>query len=249
MKFLAQGIVIVMILTATAFAQNTRQQLDDCIARVNDEQIISRKLKEEAKKANDENVSLRRERDAAVRDRDQAAKQAEDLRTRNADLDRRNRELSSSMERAAANADNLQLIVNEKDRLATENMQLNNRIAELNNRIAATPAPAAPVETFLYPVSGVLTAKEVQNNVIVADFIFSNNGSRTISSFDSILKFYVQGRKIYEIKLPNVRNQTGAAFSRNETIRFRAGLPITDQNLVNAPVGAIDLVVEVTRIQ
>jgi hypothetical protein len=94
-----------------------------------------------------------------------------------------------------------------------------------------------------------LTNKRVENNVIIADLVFTNNGSKRVTSFDSVLKFYIQGRKIYEISLPGVRNPAGSDFGRNESINFRAGLPVTDQNLVNAPVESIDLIVEVTKVQ
>jgi hypothetical protein len=123
-------------------------------------------------------------------------------------------------------------------------MNLKNQLAAQSNVV---PAPAA--ERFLYPISGILTNKSVNNNVIIADFVFTNVGSKTITSFDSVLKFYHKGRKIYEIALPGVKNPTGAAFGRNESINFRAGLPVTDQNLVNASVDELDLIVEVTKVQ
>jgi len=245
MKFLVQGIVIAVIAATTVFG-GCKEDLDNAIARINDEQMISKNLKEEAKKAKEENVSLKKERDAAVKDKEQAVKQAEDLKAKHAELERKHKELAANAAQYDANSGVLQTLANENNRLATENANLKNQIASMS---AAVVVPVAPAEKFLYPISGVLTSKSVSSNVIVADFVFSNNGSRTISTFDSVLKFYVQGRKIYEITLPNVKNPTGSAFGRDETIRFRAGLPITDQNLVNAPVEAIDLVVEVTKIQ
>lgn len=245
MKLIVRGILIAVVVAATVFGQSTKQQLDDCIARVGDEQMINRKLKDEAKRVSDENTALKKEKDAAVAEKDRAVKQSDDLKAKNADLEKKNKELTQNVAEYNANAGTLQMLANENNRLATENQNLKNQLAVTPVAVAAP----APVEKFLYPVSGVLNNKSISNNVIVADFIFVNNGSRTINSFDCILKFYVKERKIYEIALPNVRNMAGAATGRNESINFRAGLPITDQNLVNAPAESIDLIVEVTKIQ
>ncbi|MDR0304896.1 MAG: hypothetical protein LBH98_09075 [Chitinispirillales bacterium] len=244
--FSVQGIVAVMITAATVYG-GCKEDLDNAIARANDEQMINRNLKEEMKKIKDENAAIKKEKDAAVKEKDQAVKQSDDLKIKNADLEKKNKALSENSALYETSAGSLQTLANENSRLATENMNLKNQIAAMP---AAVPAPAPAAEKFLYPISGILNNKSVsENKFIIADLVFSNNGSKTVSAFDCMLKFYVQGRKIYEIALPNVKNPTNSAFGRNESINFRAGLPITDQNLVNAPVESIDLVVEVTKIQ
>jgi len=249
MKKFAMGLVV-LALAGAAFGQASRSaQLDSCNVRLGDATTRVRQLESDNRRLSEEAETCRRNREQAVNaansERDRATTESQNLRNRNTELEARNRELTANVAQLEANAGVLQSLAAEKDRLATENMNLRNQLAAQPTVAIAAPQP----ERFRYPISGVLNNKRVENNVIIADLVFTNNGSRRITSFDSVLRFYFQGNKIYEIQLPNVRNPVGAAFGRNESINFRAGLPITDQNLVNAPVDSIDLLVEVTNIQ
>jgi hypothetical protein len=118
------------------------------------------------------------------------------------------------------------------------------------NEGSAETTQSVPKANTIYPISGVLVNKKVEGTMIVADLYFTNNGSKPVSSFECVLKFYSKGDKIYEIKLSDVKNHSGFPFGENETIPFRAALPImTDNNLANAPVDALILLVEVTKIR
>jgi len=241
MKKIVMGIVVLMLASTAAFSQgSTKNQLDSCLVRFNDCQTANRKFTDENKNLKTENATLKSEKDKAVKDADALKKENESLKTKVTDLEKKNKECSDNLARAGACANTLEAVAAEKDRLATENVNLRNQLASV---------PAAPADKYSYPISGILTGKRVDNNIIIADFVFTNNGSKTIASFDSVLKFYHQGKKIYEIALPNVRNASGAAIGRGESINFRAGLPVTDQNLVNAGIETIDLIVEVTKVQ
>jgi hypothetical protein len=249
MKNFAAVFVILMLAATAAFSQaSTKAQLDSCNARLGDAQMNIRKLNDDIKKFKEEAESCKRNREQAVNaansERDRATKENENLKKRNAELEAKNKELTESAARSGADANFLQTLAADKDRLATENMNLKNQLAAQSNVV---PAPVAPVERFLYPISGVLNNKKVEGNVIIADFVFTNNGSRRVTSFDAVAKFYWKGNKIYEIPLPTIRNQAG--FGRGESINFRAGLPVTDQNLVNASLNDIDLVLEVTKVE
>ncbi|MCL1947665.1 MAG: hypothetical protein FWF51_11055 [Chitinivibrionia bacterium] len=231
MKTFAFGTIILAIAASMAFGQgSTKNQLDSCNVRLGDAQTSIRNLNNEVKSLKEEVAKSRNvatERDRAV------AKVSE--------LEKKNKEMSDNVALIQSKAANLETLAAENTRLATENMELRNR---------ATTAVAAPMPSgFSYPISGVVENKSVQGNVIAVDFLFVNNGSRMISNFDCVLKFYYQEREIYKITLPNVRNQASSSpIGRNESIRFRAGLPVTDQNLVNVPVAQLDLIVEVTKI-
>lgn len=243
MKKLVLGIVVLMLASTAAFSQgSTKNQLDSCLVRFNNLEARYRTLNDENKKLKTENAALKSEKDknatAANAEKDKLAKENASLKTKVTELEKKNTELSGS-------SGTLQTLATENNRLATENMNLKNQLAAQSNAV-----PAAAADKYSYPISGVLTNKSVNGNVIVADLVFTNNGSKTITSFDCMLKFYYQGNKIYEISLPGVKNQAGGtAFGRQESINFRAGLPVTDQNLVNAGVDMVDMIVEVTKVQ
>ena len=97
------------------------------------------------------------------------------------------------------------------------------------------------------PISGTLARKIDDGSSVIVDFIFTNNGTKTIKAFDCVLKFYVQEEMIYEIKLGGVKNHSGAPTATDESFFFRASLPVTNQGLVNASIEQINLVVDVTK--
>ena len=235
MKSFAFGTMILAVAAATAFGQGSvKNQLDSCNVRLGDAQNTIRQLNADIKSLRDETAKSK----SVGTEKDKAVAETEKLKTKVAELEKKNKELSDNMTLIQSKSANLEILANENTRLATENMELKNKTA------VAISAP----EKFHYPISGTLESKTVSGNVIAADFLFVNNGAKTISTFDCVLKFYYQERKIYEITLPGVKNQAGGApIGRNESIRFRAGLPVIDQNLVNARVEQIDLIVEVTK--
>ena len=250
-KFAMVIMVLMFVATAAFSQQSTRAQLDSCNVRLGDAQTTIRRLETENRRLNEQASSGSTEAARAISDanaeRERAVRENQNLRTRVSELEGQNRELTAYRTQAEIQLQNLQTVVAENNRLATENMNLRNQAGATGSAVP-TPAP----QRFLYPMSGVLTNKSVQNvngtNVIVSDFVFTNNGSRRVTSFDAMLRFYWQGNRIYEIQLNNVRNPAGAV-GRGGTINHRAGLPIIDQNLVNATVESIDLVVEITNIQ
>jgi hypothetical protein len=248
MKFLIQGIIVVMIVAATSFG-GCKEDLDNAIARVNDEQMMNRKLKDEIKIIKDETASAKKEKEAAMKEKEAAVKQADDLKAKNSDLEKKNKELSTNASQYDANAGTLQTLANDNNRLATENQELKNKLATMSTAVAA---PVAPVDKFMYPISGIVDKKSSAGNQVNTYFIFQNNGSKTINFFDCVLKFYYQGRKFYEISLSNVKSQANVTFGRNESINYAAGLPKTDESsfkiLESASPESIDLVVEVTKI-
>jgi hypothetical protein len=248
MNFFVQTIAITVLAVVTAFG-GCKEDLDNAIAAKNDGDMMIAKLKEEHKKVSAENKTLTAEKEKTVKaanaEKDKAVAESEKLKTKNAELEKKNKELTENSAQFEANAGTLQTLAAENNRLATENMNF-------KNQLAAAPAvtvPVPPADKFSYPISGILQNKSVSGNVVVADFVFVNNGSKKVTLFDSELKFYYKEKLIYKISLPNVKNPAGSAFGRNESINFRAGLPITDQNLVNASVESIDLIVEVTKVQ
>ena len=240
-------VFVVLMLAGAAFGQASRQaQLDSCNVRLGDAQLNNRRLTDDNRRLTEEAETCRRNREQAISaansERDRATAENQNLRNRNTELEAQNRELTAYRTQAEIKLQTLETLVAQNTQLATDNMNLRNQIAAASNAV-----PAAAPHRFLYPISGVMTGKRVENNVIISDFVFTNHGSRRVTEFDAMARFYWQGNKIYEIQLPTIRSQAG--FSRGETLNFRAGLPVIDQNLVNAAVESIDMVVEITNVR
>lgn len=105
------------------------------------------------------------------------------------------------------------------------------------------------VALFHYPLFAKLTDKKRHSDQhMQVNMQFTNLGTESITKFTAMLSFWMNGQQLSDVLVEVVR-QMGT----NESVLWSAAIPfkstdVKQMNLLNAPVGSIDLNVEVLSV-